>query len=163
MIALYTLTLLVVVALALYINAVTKIPTVYASHNKPHMSVIEYNRLFKRIGQTPLSRTALIKAIDDGPVTEGYPGAGEDLWWHKGDLLVVDISSCIYKGNFYLLRDRGQYKMYKIVKCTSHDKLGTFPPIFEGHETLIEYDVIGQIVAVVSDNKTDTSIQAAGL
>lgn len=49
------------------------------------------------------------------------------------------------KDNYYLFR-RSDNK-YRIVRCISVDKLGTFPPIFDGSETPgIGYECIGEMI-----------------
>lgn len=64
--------------------------------------------------------------------------------WQAGDILVVDTGfNDFARDGLYLFR---QGKTYRIATCISVDKIGTFPPLFDGHETLITHDCMGRVI-----------------
>lgn len=64
--------------------------------------------------------------------------------WEAGDVLVVDTEFDEFvRGGLYLFR---QGKTYRMAECRTVDKIGTFPPTFNGHETLITHDCMGRVI-----------------
>lgn len=64
--------------------------------------------------------------------------------WRAGDILVVDAGfDDFVRGGLYLFR---QGRAYRIATCKSTDKIGTFPPLFDGSETLITHECLGRVI-----------------
>lgn len=75
--------------------------------------------------------------------------------WKEHDYLLVDRAFNVFrKGNYYLMANGDTYR---IVKCMS--AAAGMPPIFDGHETLITHDVIGEVFCVLRNNQFDYSIR----
>ena len=59
-------------------------------------------------------------------------------------LMIVDTEFKDFVRNGQYLFRQGQ--RHRIATCKTTDKYGTFPPIFDGHETLITHDCLGYVV-----------------
>ena len=64
--------------------------------------------------------------------------------WSKTDLLVVTTEDfTLERGGLYLFKQGAQYR---IATCKSVDRIGTFPPIFDGSETFLTHELLGRVI-----------------
>lgn len=71
------------------------------------------------------------------------PTKDADLW-QAGDVLVVDTEfDDFVRDRLYLFV---QGRTYRITRCIATDRIGSFPPIFDGHETLITHKCLGCVI-----------------
>lgn len=64
--------------------------------------------------------------------------------WEAYDFLICDTANTDFvRGGLYLFK---QGETYRIATCITSDKAGTFPPVFDGHETFITHDYVGRII-----------------
>ena len=74
-------------------------------------------------------------AMEDGPE------------WKAGNALIIDGDfDDFIKGHYYLFEEGYGGKKYRIAKCISNSR--GFPPIFNGSETFVTHNPIGEVVCV---------------
>ena len=87
---------------------------------------------------------AFIEAFENSPTEElSHP---MPIHWHKGDHLIINQAfDKFIKNRFYVLHKDNEYRIVQCLCCS----MG-MPPIFNGHETLITHECIGEVVGVWS-------------
>lgn len=131
-----------VISVVYAINHPINIETIHANTDEYSLSKMwhtQYGGTFKTLGYK----------IRHKDVMFVNPNKDADNW-KVGDCLVVDTGGCGFERNKYYLFKHGSCS-YRIARCTSIDKIGTFPPLFDGSETLITHDCIGRVVGVLRD------------
>lgn len=71
--------------------------------------------------------------------------------WKLGTRLIINQAFVSYfKGHFYLFEQDGKYRVCKCIGNSSG-----FPPIFDGSETFITHNIVGEVIGTY-DPKTNT-------
>lgn len=87
---------------------------------------------------------AFVEAFENSPTEDAsHPSP---IQWKKGDHLIINQAfDKFIKNRFYVLHKDNEYRVVQCLCCS----MG-MPPIFNGHETLITHDCIGEVIGVWS-------------
>lgn len=130
------LAVVLLITLHIHYRAIKAVPagsTHYVGGNIGSMLCPAKLRNVKRI------YTLIAIATEDGPE------------WKAGNALIVNRGfDDFIKGRYYLFEEGYGSKKYRVAKCIGNSR--GFPPIFDGSETFITHDLIGEVVCVWDRN-----------
>lgn len=91
------------------------------------------------------SDTILAYMRECSPLYEIGSGGEMIRFWETGEYLLVDqkMKNGVQKNHFYLWT---QDQKCRVSRCTA--TANGLPPIFDGHETFVSHEIIGEVVGV---------------